>query len=179
MPVGWRDWINLERPDMAVADTRTDVVQRIAAALDGLPPDRARYVAAFAYHLGRIAHADHQLTDVERDAIASLLARESGLPPAQVEVIVAMVVHESLIFRGTEDYRVAREFNEVATYEDKIALIRCLFSLSAADSNVVVHEDSEIRRIAITLKVDDADFIAARAAVREYLAVLRKNPPPP
>ncbi|MGE3841282.1 MAG: TerB family tellurite resistance protein [Vicinamibacterales bacterium] len=177
--MGWKDWISFERDEDASAGTRTEVVQRIAAALSGLPPDRARYVAAFGYHLGRIAHADHQLTDAERDAISRIVAQESGLPPDQVEMVVALVVHESLVFRGTEDYRVSREFNEVATYEQKLALIRCLFGLSAADDSVVVHEDSEIRRIAITLKVADADFIAARAAVREHLAVLRRNPPPP
>lgn len=177
--MGWKDWISFEPNEGATAGTRTEVVQRIAAALAGLPADRARYLAAFAYHLGRIAHADHQLTDAERDAITGIVALESGLPADQVEVVVALVVHESLVFRGTEDYRVSLEFNEVASYAQKLALIRCLFGLSAADENVVVHEDSEIRRIAITLKVADADFIAARAAVREHLAVLRRNPPPP
>jgi uncharacterized tellurite resistance protein B-like protein len=176
--VGWLDWLQVGGSAGADDGTRTEVVERIARALDGLAPDRARFVAAFAYHLGRIAHADHQLTDAERGVMRTLIARESDLPPDQVDVVVDLVVHESYVFRGTEDYRVMREFDEVATPEQKVALIRCLFAVSAADSRVVTREDNEIRRIAVALKVSHEDFVAARATVREHLAVLHKVPPP-
>jgi uncharacterized tellurite resistance protein B-like protein len=152
------------------------VVARIARALEALPTDRARLLAAFAYHLGRIAHADHKLTDSEREVVRALIARESALPPEQVSLIVDLVVDESLTFRGTEDYRVMREFDELASVEEKLALVRCLFAVSAADSHVVTDEDNEIRRIALALKVSHDDFVRARAEVREHLAVLKKPP---
>jgi uncharacterized tellurite resistance protein B-like protein len=170
--VGWRDWLGLPEP-AAEAGTQTEVVARISRALESLPPERARFVAAFAYHLGRIAHADHEFSDDERRVMRILIAHESGLPSDQVEIIVDLVAHESLVFRGTEDYRVMREFDDVATREQKLALIRCLFAVSAADAKVLTSEDNEIRRIALALKVSHEEFIAARATVREHLAVLR------
>ena len=52
-------FLGLERPDSQLEDagTDTETVQRILAELDSLEPDRARYLAAFSYVLGRIAHA--------------------------------------------------------------------------------------------------------------------------
>lgn len=171
--MGWREWLGVQAAGGA-GSAETEVVGRIARALDGLPPERARVVAAFAYHLGRVAHADHQLTPAERDTIHSLVAVESGLPAEQVELVVDLVVHESLRFRGTEDYAVMREFAEIASDDQKLALVRCLFAVSAADREVVTSEDNEIRRIAIALKVSHEEFVAARAAVRAHLAVLRR-----
>jgi hypothetical protein len=36
----------------------TDTVRRIVGELEALPPEDARYVAAFAFILARVAHAD-------------------------------------------------------------------------------------------------------------------------
>jgi uncharacterized tellurite resistance protein B-like protein len=156
-------------------ETRTDAVQRIAARLAALPPDRARFVAAFAYLLGRVAHADHELTEEETAAMRRLVAHESGLPESDAALVVDIAAHESLIFGGTEDFRVTREFDEISTPEQKLRLVRCLFAVSAADRAVVTKEDNEIRRIALSLKVSHGDFVAARAAVREHLAVLKRR----
>jgi uncharacterized tellurite resistance protein B-like protein len=156
-------------------ETRTDAVQRIAARLAALPPDRARFVAAFAYLLGRVAHADHELTEEETAAMRRLVAHESGLPESDAALVVDIAAHESLIFGGTEDFRVTREFDEISTPEQKLRLVRCLFAVSAADRAVVTKEDNEIRRIALSLKVSHGDFVAARAAVREHLAVLKQR----
>jgi uncharacterized tellurite resistance protein B-like protein len=150
-------------------------VQRIAARLAALPPDRARFVAAFAYLLGRVAHADHELTEEETAAMRRLVAHESGLPESDAALVVDIAAHESLIFGGTEDFRVTREFDEISTPEQKLRLVRCLFAVSAADRAVVTKEDNEIRRIALSLKVSHGDFVAARAAVREHLAVLKRR----
>jgi uncharacterized tellurite resistance protein B-like protein len=173
--VGWREWLGLSEADRSDVDTRTEVVARIARALDALGPDRARFVAAFAYHLGRIAHADHELTTAERDVIRALIVEESGLPDEQAALVVDLVAHESLVFRGTEDYRVLREFDEMASPAQKVALIRCMFAVSAADAHVVTREDNEIRQVALALKVSHEDFVAARAAVRAHLAVLKEK----
>ena len=42
--------------------------------------------------------------------------------------------------------------------------------------SVIVSEDNEIRRISRELKIEHADFIHARAEVRDHLAVLRPRP---
>ena len=172
--MGWREWLGVQSWDAAQAG-RTEVVGKIAGHLDRLPPDRARFGGAFAYHMGRIAHADHEFTGAERDVLRSFVATETGLPADEVDVVVDLVAAQSLAFRGTEDYAVMREFDEIATPEQKRALVRCLFAVSAADDRVVTAEDNEIRRIAIALKVPHEEFVAARASVRQHLAVLHRT----
>ena len=56
---------------MSSSDTET--VRRIAAQLDALPVDRARYLAAFAYILTRAAAADMEISDLEARAIEQLV----------------------------------------------------------------------------------------------------------
>lgn len=174
--MGVFDWFKAGDAGGPSSGTRTDAVARITRVLQALPPERARFVAAFAYHLGRIAHADHRLTEAELASMREIVSRETGFSPDLTAVVVDLVAQESLLFRGTEDYQVMREFDEIATPEQKLGLIRCLFAVSAADHQVVVNEDNEIRRIAIALKISHEDFVAARASVREYLAGLKKQP---
>ena len=56
----------------------TDSVRLISAQLESLPPARARYVAAFAYILGRAANASGATSDAER-AEMMRLADAAGL----------------------------------------------------------------------------------------------------
>ena len=95
----------------------------------------------------------------------------------QAMAVVGLAQQLSLAHRGTEDFRVAQEFAAVATEADKRALLRCLFALSASDDTVVTAEDNEIRRITQELKIPHAEFVAARAAVRDRLAVLKHERP--
>ena len=48
----------------------TDTVRRIVAELEAIEPKRARYLAAFAYILGRVAHADLDISAEETYAPA-------------------------------------------------------------------------------------------------------------
>ena len=43
----------------------TETVRDIATALTATSPDRARLLAAFAYLLGRVAFADHDVSESE------------------------------------------------------------------------------------------------------------------
>ena len=43
----------------------TATVRRIAAELDKLDPGEARFLAAFAYVLARVAHADYEVSEDE------------------------------------------------------------------------------------------------------------------
>lgn len=155
-----------------------EVVRRITAALDQMDPDRARFLAAFAFLLSRVASADHAVSHAETRAMERIVAEQGGLTPAQAVVVVQIAKTEGLLFRGTEDFRVAQEFRQIATPEERQALLRCLFAVSASDESVVVAEDNEIRRISMELRIPHAEFIAARQQVREHLAVLKKVEPP-
>jgi len=163
-------WLGVERPP----DT-PDVVDSIASVLDRLDHGRARYVAAFAYLLGRVADADHTISAEERNVIVRLVGDEGSLGPGEATAVVSLALDEFRRVGGTHNLIVAREFTALATLEQRLGLLRCLFAVSAADQSVVVSEDNEIRRISLELKIEHADFIQARAEVREHLAVLRRE----
>jgi uncharacterized tellurite resistance protein B-like protein len=74
---------------------------------------------------------------------------------------------------AVRDYLVIREFASNATKEQKLALLDCCFAVSAADEDVSGPEDDTVREIAKQLGLTHDDFIAARSAYREYLAVLK------
>jgi uncharacterized tellurite resistance protein B-like protein len=151
----------------------TQVVQRITQALETLEPERARYLAAFAYLLGRVAHADHAVTEPEIAEMERIVQMEGDLPSEQAQLVVQIARHESFLSRGTEDFPVTQEFRAISTPEQRRALLRCLFAVSASDDSVVLAEDNEIRKISIELKVPHEDFVKARAEWRAHLAVLR------
>ena len=152
----------------------TDTVRRIAAELDRLDPDRARYIAAFAYILGRVAIADREISAAETRAMERIVAERGGLPEAQAVMVVQMAKSQNVLFGGTEDFLVAREFGRMASYDQKLALLECLFIVSATDETITLAEDQEIARVALELKIEHADVVRARLARREYLSVLRR-----
>lgn len=150
-------------------------VRTIIDALDTLEPDRARYLAAFAYILSRVAHVDQHVSVQETEAIERVVAEEGRLPPAQATLVVEIAKAQSLLFGGVEDFQVTREFASRATHEEKLALLHCLFAVSSADQTIAVIEDNEIRRISRELRIEHADYIAARLAHRQHLGVLKAD----
>lgn len=165
-------WFGRQRNGTPRADD-AGAVRRIAEALDRLEPDRARFVAAFAYLLGRVACADRDVSADETELMERLVRERAHLPEDQAALVVQIAKSQNLLFGGTEDFLVAREFEQMATRAQKLALLDCLFAVSAADRSVTVIEDNEIGRIAGVLKLEHADIVRARLAYKEYLSVLR------
>jgi uncharacterized tellurite resistance protein B-like protein len=138
-------------------------------ALDHLEPGRARYLAAFAYLLGRVAHADQHVSADETRMMEALVIREGGLDANQAMVVVHLAQSNHRLFGGTANLMVAREFSALATYEQKLSLLGCLFALAATDSSISIDEEGEIHRIANELRVDRPDLVRLRVAHRRHL----------
>jgi uncharacterized tellurite resistance protein B-like protein len=138
-------------------------------ALDNLEPDRARYLASFAYLLGRVAHADRNVSPGETRAMETLVAEQGRLSHDQAMVVVQLAKTSNLLFGGTADFVVAREFSKLATYDQKLALMRCLFAVSATDETISTAEEGEIHRIANELRIEHQDLVALRVAHRRHL----------
>src|SRR6188768_3926400 len=68
-----RAWLGVDRPQKDEFAPLRETLE----ALDHLEPDRARYLGAFAYLLGRVAHADHRVSPEETSAMEALV-REHG-----------------------------------------------------------------------------------------------------
>ena len=152
----------------------TDTVRKIVAELNDLPADRARFIASFAFILSRVAHADMQISAEETGAMERIVMEHGQLPEEQAIIVVQMAKTQNVLFGGTENYVVTREFHQLASREEKLALLDCLFAVSAADQSVSTAEDNVIRQISDELKLDHADFIAVRSRFRDHLAVLKK-----
>lgn len=167
---GW-DTATAERAGAPQAETAT--VRRIVERLEQLPRERARYVAAFAFILSRVAHADLEISEEETRAMERIVVEQGGLPEEQAIIVVQMAKTQNLLFGGTENYLVTREFNHLADREQKLSLLRCLFAVSAADETVSTVEDNVILQITTELRLEHADFIAARSEFRDYLGVLK------
>lgn len=166
MPIkSLRSWLGLERAD----DPEHAPLRDLLDALDRLEPDRARYLARFAYLLGRVAHADRHVSAEETRAMEALVMEEGHLSHEQAMLVVGLAKTSNLMFGGTADYLVAQAFAEGATYDEKVALVGCLFAVSATDEAISLAEETEIHRIANQLRIDPADLTALRLAHRRHL----------
>ena len=136
------------RPAAPVDPDDTETVRRIAAQLDALPVDRARYLAAFAYILMRAAAADMAISDVEARAIEQLVGEYGGLPEAQAVLVTQIARNQSLLYGSTEDYLVTRQFRDLASQEDRLKLLRCCYLVGAADDTITAQESDTLQEIA-------------------------------
>jgi uncharacterized tellurite resistance protein B-like protein len=153
----------------------SDTIRQIADELSHMEPDKARYVASFAYILGRVANADLDISSEETAEMERLVQGIAGLPEAQAVLVVQIAKTQNELFGATDGFSVTEVFSRTATRAQKVALLSCLFAVSSSDQSISVIEDNEIRKISAELRLDHPDFIAARSAYREHLEVLKKK----
>jgi uncharacterized tellurite resistance protein B-like protein len=166
MPVNTlRSWLGLTRPEAPEQAPLRSVVD----ALDRLEPPRARHLARFAYLLGRVAHADRHVTPEETTAMERLVMEEGQLGAEQAMLVVSLAKSSNLLFGGTADFQVAQEFSEASTYEQKLALARCLFAVASTDEAISMAEETEIHRITNHLKIEPGDLTRLRVEHRNFL----------
>ena len=149
-------------------------MRRIAARLEALDPTRARYVAAFAYILGRVANADLTISVEESSAMEALVREHGALPEDQALLVVEIAKSQNRLFGGTENFLVTREFGEIAGSEEKLGLLDCLFAISAADGAISVAEEEQVRRVANELGLTHAQYVETRARYSGQREVMRE-----
>jgi uncharacterized tellurite resistance protein B-like protein len=163
-------------PEPAAASSETETIRKIVDALDRLEPDRARYIAAFAYILSRVANADMEISAEETRAMERIVIERGGLPEEQAIMVVQMAKSQNRLLGGTENYLVTREFAKISDREQKLALLHCLFSVSAADESIISAEDTEIRKVASEIKLSHSDFISVKSQYTDHLEALKDMP---
>jgi uncharacterized tellurite resistance protein B-like protein len=154
----------------------TDSVRRIARELAKLPPERARFLAAFAYVLGRVADADLEISEAESRAMEGIIERFGGVPEEQAVLVVAIAKSQNKLFGGTEGYLVTRELREISTPEQRDRVLDSLFEVSAADDSISATEENLIWQIASELGLARSEYTAIRSRWSEKRAVLRNLP---
>jgi uncharacterized tellurite resistance protein B-like protein len=166
-----RAWLGVDTPEQGEFAPLRETLE----ALDHLDPKRARFLAAFAYLLGRVAHADQRVSAEETAAMEALVREHGQLSQDQAMVVVQLAKTSNLLFGGTANFLVAREFSTLATYDQKLALMRCLFALAVTDEDISMAEESEIHRIANELRIDHPDLVALRVEHQRHLPGLRRR----
>lgn len=151
----------------------TETVRRIVARLDSLPPDRARFLAGFAYILARAAHADLEISTEETTVMEGAVRDLGALGEAQAVLVVQMAKLQSRAKFGTEDYLVTREFAGFATDEQKLAVLRATFAVGAADDEISNDEAQAINQIASELGIDRPTLNGIREAYVDQFSAIR------
>lgn len=169
-----RSWLGLA--DGPPAGSEPAPLRDLVETLEHLEPARARYLARFAYVLGRVAHADRHITPEETRAMETIVAEEGALSSDQAMVVVGLAKSSNAMFGGTADFQVAQEFAETASYEQKLALVRCLFRVAATDASISMAEEAEIHRVANQFKILPPDLTALRLAHARFLPGLTPRP---
>jgi len=153
----------------------TESVRRIASALEQMPPEQARYLAAFAYVLARVAQSDLRIEPSEVAAMREIVGELGSLAPDDASLVCDLACDQSARLGGSENYVVTREFRKIASAHQRSELLRCLFAVAAADGEISTTESQEVITIAEELGFTRPEALGVRAQYREYLAELR-NP---
>ncbi len=157
-------------PDSA-AETAT--ARRIVARLEALPPAEARFLACFAYVMGRAANADYDISAEETALMEQFVIQYGGLDTAQAVLVVEMAKVQALVNGGTEDFVVTREFRSISTPAQRLALLRCCFAIEAADGTISATEAATVNEIARELDLEAADVNAVRDEFHEQLSAVQ------
>ena len=155
----------------SAAETAT--VREIVAQLASMPPDQARFLAGFAYILGRTAQADLRITEDETREMEQIVVTHGHIPEAQAIIVVQIARTRAELFGGTEDYLVTREFRKVSTNEQRLDVLRCCFLVGSVDDSITAEESSTLTEIADELAVDQAAVRALRAEFAESFSALQ------
>jgi uncharacterized tellurite resistance protein B-like protein len=163
---------NAPLPPTPVGETAS--VRRIEARLTTLPPARARFVAAFAYLLGRAANADLQITDAEAAEMRRIVADVGGLDGDGAGLVVDIARAQARNFGATEDYLVTREFKAISTMDDRERLLRCCLLVMAVDDEVDANEAWLVNRMAEELDIERPELNRIRAEFHDRLSGVRE-----
>jgi uncharacterized tellurite resistance protein B-like protein len=144
-------------------------LQELVTALDHLDPARAHYLARFAYLLGRVARADEHISDEETRAIEVILVDHGGLASDHAMLVASLAKASSLMFGHSADFAVTQQFTDATTYQDRLALARCLFAVAASDERISITEEAELHRITNHLRIERPDLTAIRLQHRRFL----------
>ena len=159
-------WLGL---DNSPPSSEPAPLRSLVDALDRLEPARAQYLARFAYLLGRVARADEHVSAEETHAMERLLVEHGNLSADQAMLVVSIAKASSLMFGVPADFAVTQEFTDSATYEQKLAVARCMFAVAASDERISIAEESELHRITNQLRIEGPDLTAIRLQHRRFL----------
>jgi len=141
----------------------------LVTALDRLEPSRAQHLARFAYLLGGVALADEHISEEETKTMEQLLTEHGGLPAGQATLVVSLAKATHAMSGVSAHFAITQEFADSASYEERLALARCLFAVAASDARISTAEEAEVHRITNQLRIERPDLTTIRLRYRRAL----------
>lgn len=154
----------------------TETIRRITRSLEKMEPARAKKIAGFAFILSRAAHADLSISDEETGEMERQVIRWMGLPEEQAVLVVQIAKSQNILFGGTDNYVVTREFGKTTSQEEKVQLLHCLFAVTASDDSISVVEENSIDQIGRELGFTRRELVNVRSVYRDKRAVMKDLP---
>jgi uncharacterized tellurite resistance protein B-like protein len=161
-----QSWLGLPP---AATEAEPAPLRELVNALDKLAPSRAQYLARFAYLLGRIARADEHISAEELRVMEALVMEQGGLSADQAMLVVSLAKTSSMMFGLSADFAVTQEFTDSTSYDERLALARCLFAVAASDERISIAEEAEVHRITNHLRIEGPHLTAIRLQHRRIL----------
>jgi uncharacterized tellurite resistance protein B-like protein len=150
-------------------------MQPLLGQLDDLEVDQARYLAAFAYVMSRVAAADRVIEASELDQMRRILIDEGALPADQAELVVELAAGLAHEMGGAQDYVVTRRLAELTPRDERERILDCAIQVAAADQRIDGHEEKELRGIAKQLGFSDSRFLQALNRYRDLRSVFQTS----
>lgn len=166
----------LKKPAPQETQAESPYLRKVLDSLNSLPEDQAKYIATFAYILGRVAQADLEISEEETRSMEKTVRDLAGLDPDLAALIVQIAKSQNVLFGGTENYLMVREFKKMADKNQLESLMHCLFAVAGADNEISHVENEEIRVISKELGISHQDFIEIRLHYRDKLSILKNLP---
>ncbi|MFC2031107.1 TerB family tellurite resistance protein [Chloroflexota bacterium] len=130
-----------------------------------LPETELRALSLAGGVMAQVARVNPQVTDAEVDTMVTALETYWHLPRGQAEFVTEVAVSETA---GLMDpYRLARQFADVCSPEERAEFLDVLFAVAAADGEASYDEIEEIRTIAQSLRLSHKAFIDAKLKIPE------------
>ena len=122
-----------------------------------LPEEKLYFICLVGTLMATIAHVDDHFDAAEKKALKRCLIDQFALKGKELTLLFDVVEEQAR--RGFDLYEVTTELNRVASFNDRVNLMECLFNVAIADGEMVHEEMEEIRRITKALRIPHKTFI--------------------
>jgi len=117
--------------------------------------------------MAQVARVNPEVGGGERATMAQALQTYWSLGPDEAAFVVDVALSESATL--LDPFRLAWQFCEASTPQERVAFLDVLFAVATADGEASYEEIEEIRTIAGSLKLTHQDFIQAKLKVSPEL----------
>lgn len=111
-----------------------------------------------------VARADFAVDEAEQRAVYDLLTAEFNLSPEEIESVTEEAASKA--DAATCLFEFTRAVNDLASVDQKRALIGMMWRVAMADNALSRYEEHLIRKVADLLYLPHADFIQAKQAAQ-------------